>query len=209
VYYRNVDDQHSETLAPMYSDGVDGEFGGFGVEDPRPIRVVLIELANHFVSWQRSFLDDITVRDSSRHRHLASVSLHSLPCGSPIFLSPICCRQRDLQPQGPCEVCACHPETASYTQANIGDSQTRHSFHAIPRWKRSLYILHILEPCHTGANAEGWNRYWQPRNATSHEVGATRSAIAEPGGKEGSCAICPVCELVPGLSWSRLSYRRL
>jgi len=177
----------------MNSDGVDVEFGGSSVGAARPIRATLIELANRIVSWQHLCSTTSLFRDASRHRLLASLfPLLALRLFQFIAANMLSSTRfaasmalRGLRPP---------PRTLIINyKANIGDSQTRRSFHAIPRRKRSLYIVYVLKQCHIRVNAEGWNRYWQPRNAASHEAGATRSAIAEPGRKEGSCPIRTVC----------------
>tara|TARA_R110002003_G_scaffold38_4_gene2331 strand:+ start:1605 stop:2144 length:540 start_codon:yes stop_codon:yes gene_type:complete len=75
-------------------------------------------------------------------------------------------------------------------EANNMHSQTHDGTATIPCWKRSLPVIELLRQ---GRDNEITRHHsWEPGNAATDEGGTTRSAIAEPGGKEGRYAICAV-----------------
>ena len=108
-----------------------------------------------------------------------------------VCLPPTCCRQRGLPPQWPSEVRARRPSTCPRPRANSAISQTRDGPAALPRCRRRLHIVHLVQQCDARTAEPGTGRRC-PRNAAADEAGAARSAIAEPGGEEGSDAVCPV-----------------
>ena len=98
-------------------------------------------------------------------------TLHSLPGRPPVSLSPTCCRQRGLWPQWPCEVRRESPQATLFAGANNPDSQTRHCPPAIPRWKRRIPFLELVQQCDDHEVPRNHPR--QPRNAPAHEAGPT------------------------------------
>ena len=68
------------------------------------------------------------------------------------------------------------------------NSQTDDCVAAIPRRERRLHFQHLLEQCDSD-HPDAWSRFGRAGNTAPDEAGATRSAAAEPGGKEGRHAI--------------------